>query len=286
MTTLSALPLPKSKLRRYSRAIGIRLVVAAAILFLAQDKIILRPDVSGSSASVLSQPGWATEWVEHGEYLGKVYSSTPAPSATIMVYHGNAGCINDREPLAQTLTSMGFRVVLVEYPGFGEHKGWGTMSGALATSQEAFERAAKKWSVPVYVLGESFGAGVAAQVAKAHRGQVAGVLLFTPWDSLYSVVNAKFLGVPVGLLLKHRFDSAAGLRDYGGKVELVGATQDTLIPVVHARALAKALPGATYTELPGAGHNTWFYELSRRDWERLLSGLGAHPTSNYTKTQK
>lgn len=283
MTASSPSPAPKSKLRRYSRAIGIRLVVAAVILFLAQDKIILRPDVSGSSASVLSQPGWATAWVVDGELIGKVYAPTQAPSATVMVYHGNAGSTQDREPLAQTLTSMGFRVVLVEYPGFGERKGWGTMAGALAASTDAFDRAAKKWSGPVYVLGESFGAGVAAQVTKKHHDQVAGVLLFTPWDSLYNVVNAKFLGVPVGLLLKQRFDSAEGLRDYRGKVELVGASQDTLIPVVHARALAKALPAATYTELLGAGHNTWFYELSRRDWERLMTNLGAHPISNYTK---
>lgn len=283
MTAFSPSPTPKSKLRRYSRAIGIRLAVAIAVLFLAQDKLVLRPDVGGSSASLLSQPGWATAWVEHGEFLGKVYASTPAPSGTVMVYHGNAGSISDREPLAQTLTSMGFRVVLVEYPGFGERKGWGTMAGALDASADAFDRAAKKWSGPVYVLGESFGAGVAAQVTKTHHDQVAGVLIFTPWDSLYKVVNAKFLGVPVGLLLKHRFDSAEGLRDYRGKVELVGAAQDAVIPVVHARALAKALPGAAYTELPGAGHNTWFYELSRRDWERLMTNLGAHPISNYTK---
>jgi pimeloyl-ACP methyl ester carboxylesterase len=283
MSSLTPLPLPKSRLRRYSRAISIRLAVACAILFLAQDKIILRPDVGGSAATVLSQPGWATPWVEDGELLGNVYASTPAPTATVMVYHGNAGTIQNDEPLAQTLTSMGFRVVLVEYPGFGERKGWATMSAARNAAQDAFDRAAKKWPAPVYVLGVSFGAGMAAQVVKARPDQVAGVLLFTPWDSLYSLVNGKFLGAPVGLLLKNRFDSAEGLRNYRGKVELVGAGKDELIPVVHARALAKALPGAAYTELPGAGHNTWFYELSRRDWEKLMTNLGAHPAPSYRK---
>jgi pimeloyl-ACP methyl ester carboxylesterase len=254
------------------------LAVAIAGLFLAQDKIILRPDIGRSRPPMPAQAGWATQWVENGELLGKVYASTPKLSATVLVFHGNAGNIHAREPLALTLTSMGFRVVLVEYPGFGEREGWGTMSEALTASQDAFERTAKKWPGPVYLVGESIGAGVAAQVAKAHPDRVAGVLLFTPWDSLYNLVNAKFSGVPVGLLLKKHFDSAEGLRNYRGNVELVGAGKDVVIPAMHAQALAKSLPGAAYTELPGAGHNTWFSALSRRDWERLMTSLGAHPT--------
>lgn len=267
----------KSRIHRYTKAVAIRLAACCAVLFILQDKLILRPEIGGKSAVLVTQANWSKPWIENGQYLGRTYSSEPSPKSTILLYHGNAGSIADREPLAQTLTSLGVRVVLVEYPGFGQREGWATMSNALAASKEAFDLAKKRWPGPVFIAGESFGAGMAAQVAGHGKQNVAGVLLFTPWDSLYNVANGKFMQVPVGLLLRHRLDSVFALKDFKGKVQLVAAGADELIPVVHARALAKAIPGAAYLELPNAGHNTWAYELSPRDWQRLLVQLGAIP---------
>ena len=265
----------KSRVRAYSKAIAIRLVVCCAVLFVLQDQLILRPGHTGSSPSMITQANWSKPWMDGGELRGRVYSSQPSPPATVVLYHGNAGSIADREPLAQMLTNLGFRVVLVEYPGFGERGGWVSLSNTLEASIADFDLVKKEWQGPVYVVGESFGAGIAAQVAQHRPHQVAGLLLITPWDSLYDLVNQKFAGVPVGLLLKHHFDTVAALKVFEGPVQLVGAEKDTVIPVEHARTLARATPRALYREMTGAEHNTWPYDLTQRDWQTLMVGIGA-----------
>ena len=42
---------------------------------------------------------------------------------TIIVFHGNAGTAADRDYYLSALGSMGYRVILAEYPGYGGRKG-------------------------------------------------------------------------------------------------------------------------------------------------------------------
>lgn len=272
---MSSLPTyQKSRLRRFSRAIGTRLVMATAVLFIAQDKILLRPGLGGDVPGVsVTRAGWSADWLEDGGFRGKVYSAAGEAQGTVMVFHGNAGTINDREKLAQQFTNRGLRVILAEYPGFGEREGWATVSAALAAGMDDFTHAQKRWSGPYYVAGESFGAGIAAQVASRNPTTIHGVLLFTPWDSLKNVVDEKFFGVPVGWLLRKHLDSKQALEAYPGNIGIVAAGADSLIPVSHAQELAKSLPRAVYRELPGAGHNTWPMELTRLDWDQLMAQM-------------
>lgn len=46
---------------------------------------------------------------------------------------------------------------------------------------------------------------------------------------------------------------------------------DPIFPVVHGRALAKAVPGAAYVELPGGGH-----ELHEAEWPRIIGAVAGH----------
>lgn len=259
---------------RLARAIAVRLAVVSAVLFVAQDRLILHPGPADERNQVtVTRPGWASDWAQDGRFLGKVYSPEHAAKGTMLVYHGNAGTIDDRERLAQELTSRGWRAVLVEYPGFGNREGWATVNGAVSAGSTDFAYAQRQWPGPIYLVGESFGAGVAAHVAGQNPAAVKGVLLFTPWDSLRNVVDAKFRGIPVGLLLHRQMDSASDLSHFPGLVSIVAAEADTLIPVAHARALAKSLPAARYRELHDAEHNTWPAYLTRTDWDNLLDEL-------------
>lgn len=256
------------------RALLVVLVLAGlflAALFFMQDKLILFPQPGGGT-SASSRAGWSVPWVEDGEFLGKSYQLSDAVRGTVLVYHGNAGTIEHREALAQVLAERGLRVVLVEYPGYGQRAGTATLSSALQASLDAFRRARARWDGPMFALGESLGAGMAAQVARAHPREVAGVALITPWNSLYRLVNSKFYSLPVGLVLRQRLDTAAALREYQGKVAIIAAQHDTLIPPEHARALAGAVPHAAYLEVADAGHNEWLYRMSDADWDRVVAG--------------
>lgn len=122
----------------------------------------------------------------------------------------------------------------------------------------------------MYLMGESLGAALSAQVAAADPEKFAGIVLFTPWKSLATLVNEKFAHIPLSLLLRERLDTAAALDAYTGHVVIVGAGNDTIIPPGHARALADANKKRHYFELQDAGHNDWYDALQAGQWDRLL----------------
>lgn len=244
-----------------------------ALIYFWQSSLILLPGVGGSGVDLLSQCGRGSSvWQVDGRYRGKVCEPAGAAKGTVIIYHGNAGTIDDRAYLAAKLTERGFRAVLPEYPGYGQREGKATINKVLAASLEDAELALATWPSPVYVLGESFGAGVAGEVARKHGDRIAGIILFTPWDSLANVVNAMF-PVPLSFLLQQRFDTVAALSGYPGKKVLVAAGQDEVLSVKHARALAQAVPSAAYLELEGAGHNDWPMHMDDRHWDWVIGAL-------------
>jgi len=62
--------------------------------------------------------------------------------------------------------------------------------------------------------------------------------------------------LPIGLMLFERWDNIATLCAYQGGVDIYGATEDILILIQHAKALADALKGSHFQGIPG-GHNEW-----------------------------
>ncbi|HEY0845860.1 MAG TPA: alpha/beta fold hydrolase [Noviherbaspirillum sp.] len=260
-------------MRTLSFIIAMSAIAAGIFLVLVyywQSSMILLPGIQGGSSDVLAQCGPGSKaWRKGDRYLGKVCEPSGEAQGTIVVYHGNAGTVDDRAFLASELTARGFRVVLAEYPGFGAREGSATIRQVLDASLDDFEVAQATWPAPLYILGESFGTGIAAVIAKRHPDNVAGLLLITPWDSLANVVNALF-PLPLAFLLYERFDNVAALSAYRGNVVIVAAGRDEVLPVRHARALAKATPSAAYIELPHAGHNDWPAHLSESDWRRMI----------------
>jgi uncharacterized protein len=247
-----------------------------ASLYLWQSILILLPGTGGTGTNLLAHcAAGSAEWMEGGKYHGKVCEpSGPARGArgTVIIYHGNAGTVDDRAALAMALTARGFRVVLSEYPGFGKREGHATIRNVLAASLDDFELARTKWPGSIYVLGESFGTGIAAEVIRKHPEKAAGIVLFTPWDSLANVVNAMF-GVPLAFLLHERFDSVEALSHYRGNVVIVAAERDEVLSVTHARALSKAITTPAYLELRGAGHNDWPSFMTQADWDWMVDSL-------------
>ena len=61
---------------------------------------------------------------------------------------------------------------------------------------------------------------------------------------------------PEWTLLRDRWDNIESLKDYAGPVDIFGAARDEIIPVAHAKALAKQVPKARFTQIT-AGHNDW-----------------------------
>jgi pimeloyl-ACP methyl ester carboxylesterase len=115
------------------------------------------------------------------------------------------------------------------------------------------------WSVvgvAVVVMGRSLGSGVAVQLAAARP--IERLVLVTPFDSLVNVAREYFRWLPVGLLLRDRFDSVQWAAQVSAPVRVVIAADDEIIPRARAEALVKAFPASQVSVevVPGVGHNT------------------------------
>jgi alpha-beta hydrolase superfamily lysophospholipase len=252
-------------------------VVALLALYFMQDRMLLpaSPDVAGSLTGRHALYD-VESWRVNGDYAG--YVVTPAvsePRGTFMVFHGNEETAENKLRVAAIFAHDGYRVVLVEYPGQGNRPGKRTMLAALAASREALGAAREQWRGSLYVVGESLGAGMAAQAVNGQEKAVAGVVLITPWDSLASVASTKYPIFPVRWMLHDPFDSVAALAHYDGPLVVVGAQQDTLIPIVHAKRLASTHPGTHLMLLPDANHEDWFGSMNDAHWRQVLQWMQA-----------
>ncbi|SAK78211.1 Alpha/beta hydrolase family protein [Caballeronia catudaia] len=267
-------------MRLLSYVLGLVLAMylcAILALFLMQDRMLLPSTPDAADLRSLPHAGEDIElWKAHGEYAGYIVAPVERRArGTFIVYHGNAESAETKLPLADVFVRNGYRVVVVEYPGHGNRAGARTMKAALTASREALAGALAQWGGPVFLVGESLGAGMASQVTKGNETAVAGVVLITPWDSLAEVAAEKYPFLPVRWLLHDPFDSVAALSHFDGPLVIVGAQQDTLIPVLHARRLVSEHKHSHLLVLPTADHDNWFRLMRVSDWREILALLRA-----------
>jgi pimeloyl-ACP methyl ester carboxylesterase len=132
--------------------------------------------------------------------------------------------------------------------------------------------ASEKYGGPLFLLGESLGCGVAAAVAGVTPVKIDGVVLITPWDTLASIARAKFPFLPVRLFLTDRYDNIGNLRTFKGRIAVVGAGRDEVIPLAHARKLYDSLAGSARRMwiMQGAGHNDWPMHVNSTWWMEIM----------------
>lgn len=203
-----------------------------------------------------------------------------AAHATCIVWHGNAGSARQRDYLTGSLLQVGLRVVVAEYPGYGARPRGSLRETALIDEARGLTREVQRhFAGPVLLLGESLGAALAAAVAGDPSLTTTGVVLITPWHNLAAVARHHYPWLPVGLLLRDRFDNAAALQGYRGPLVVVVAAADEIIPAAEGRRLfeALAMPRKRLVELPAARHNDWSERLTPDDWRDWLRFAGASP---------
>ena len=190
---------------------------------------------------------------------------------TVVVFHGNAGTAADRVYYVQALAALGYRVILAEYPKYGRREGVLGEESFVADARESVRLANEKYGGPLYLLGESIGCGVAAGVARDLSLRIDGLLLITPWDKLATVAKTHFPWLPVSLFLKDRYDNVENLKSFRGRIAVVGAELDDIVPIRHARALYQSLSGdRKMWTIKGAGHNDWLMFIDKGTWREYM----------------
>ncbi|CAM2856390.1 alpha/beta hydrolase [Rariglobus hedericola] len=195
-----------------------------------------------------------TEWKVDGALAG--YARLVAqPRAIWLITHGNGGQAADRTYIIDNLPAD-TSVYVLEYPGYGLRPGKPSMKSINAAALSAYEALrALHPGLPLNVFGESLGSGPASYLCSLPVPPDA-LVLAVPYDNLLSVAKESISFLPVGLLMRDKWDNVKTLSAYKNPVTIFGALHDTIIRVTHARALAKTIPHVRYIELP-CGHNEW-----------------------------
>lgn len=256
-------------------AAALALLALLGGLVLLQDRLLYFPE-QPPLARVLAEarghglaawPG-AGESEETGEYRGLLAEPDTPPRATLLLFHGNAGHAGQRYWYARQLTQRGLRVILAEYPGYGPRPGEPGEKALVQDARETLALARKQFPGPFILAGESLGAAVAA--ACAGHTPVEGLLMITPWDRLQSIARHHYPWLPVGWLLRDRYDSVANLAGFNGRVAVLLAQEDRIVPAKYGQALFAGLAGnKRLWLLPAADHNDWWLHTDQ-EWGREI----------------
>ncbi len=188
----------------------------------------------------------------HGWFVKKDLSGE---SPLIIYYGGNAEEVSvnlsdlDRMPRASFL--------FVNYRGYGNSQGKPTEENLVNDALFVFDTFVKREGVDpnnIILMGRSLGSGVAIQIAAKRK--IGGIILVTPFDSLVNVAKSHYPFFPVGLAVKHRFDSIKYASEIRSPTLALMGTSDRVIPNKHSKKLVEAWVGSiTVTSIEGAGHN-------------------------------
>jgi uncharacterized protein len=196
----------------------------------------------------------------------------------ILVFHGNAGSALDRVYYLAALGGPTREVVLFEYPGYGARPGKPGQPVLVNAALAAVERLHAEGDGPVWLLGESLGSGVAAQVAAREPAAVSGLILVTPVARMAEVAASHYPWLPVRALLRDRWDNLTALRAYHGPVVILVAGRDEVVGAPQGRRLAQSLsPAPRVFEQPEAGHNSVDVSPGADPWPQIRAIVDTTP---------
>jgi uncharacterized protein len=222
-------------------------LVLVTVVYFRQRSLLFFPAHAAPSSRL-------APWSDGNRTIGYCREVPNAQTVWLMM-HGNAGQAAERDYVLGRMSDQDSLYVL-EYPGYGSREGNPSMDSMNQAASEAYQLLrTRNQNAQVCVLGESIGSGPACALV---REKVAPdkIVLVVPFDSLASVASRRFYFLPVRLMLRDNWDNVETLRHYTGPVEIFGAIADTIIPIEHAKALAKQIPGAHFVAISG-GHNDW-----------------------------
>jgi len=245
---------------RLVKAVLVAYFVALAILFVLQRQLLFPagkepPSLERAGLAGLMEPVKFT--TADGLTLLAWYRRPPHDAAPlILLFHGNAGTVENRAVKARTYIDAGFGLLLVEYRGYGGNPGSPNEAGLYADGRAALAFAAAQGIAPGHIVlyAESLGTGVAVQMATEQR--VAALVLEAPYTSIADVAQSAFPLFPVQWLVRDRFDSVKKIAHIGVPLFAIHGERDQTIPVQFGKALFAAASEPKEAKwLPGAGHN-------------------------------
>jgi hypothetical protein len=173
---------------------------------------------------------------------------------TLLVFHGNAGHRGYRLEWLKDLHGLGLGISIIDYRGYGGSEGSPTETGLYLDAEAALKWLEARGAGKIVYLGESLGCAVAVEMALRHPPQA--MVLQSGFLSAADIAKSVYPFLPVGLLMKDRYDHSGKAGEVACAVLVLHGSADSLIPCRQGRALFEALPEPKeWLAIQGGGHN-------------------------------
>ena len=237
--------------------VGVALLLGVPLAaYLLQDKLIFLPQaISDAQREAIAarhrEVANVFLQVADGPRLHAWHLKGAADAPLVLYFGGNAEEVSWLlEELPRHATGAAW--LLMDYRGYGSSGGAPSERALHADALAWYDRYAQD-GTRIFVFGRSLGSGVAVRLAAERR--VDRLVLVTPFDSMVELGRRHYPFLPVGLLLKHRFDSLSYAPQLDAPLLCIVASHDDIIPPHHAKRLYDTWRGAKRWLALGAGHN-------------------------------
>jgi alpha-beta hydrolase superfamily lysophospholipase len=235
----------KTRMLRWLRWIFAFYVLVGLLFFLFQDQLLFHPERVHPTDDYeiayphrpLSIPINEIDTLHLIEFLP---DSTTARKGVVLYFHGNRKHIGYYADQTPAMTKAGYRVLMIDYPGYGKSSGKLTEAKLYEWSEIVYRIAHKQHSADsILIYGKSLGTGVATRLASIRACK--GLILETPYYDLPSVA-ARFLPIyPTRWMMNYSFSLHTYLSEVKAPVFIFHGTEDEVIGIKQAKRLQQKL---------------------------------------------
>ncbi|KFA46669.1 hypothetical protein S40293_09560 [Stachybotrys chartarum IBT 40293] len=252
--------------------------VLTSLLYFKQKALIYPSHIPPNSRTELPQPSQYgikdfEELViptDDGEKLSAFFIRSARggrnANVTILMFHGNAGNIGHRLPIARMLINyVGCNVLMLEYRGYGASTGAPDESGLNMDAQTGLNylrQRAETRDHRFIIYGQSLGGAVSVKLVSKNQdaGDIAGLILENTFLSMRKLIPSVLPPAKYLAILCHQVWSTESILPNIKKVPVLflSGLQDEIVPPHHMRQLYDicVAPGKRWKPLPGGDHNS------------------------------
>lgn len=256
----------------WAAVIGFALVTA--VLYFAQSALVYHPtrEIAGTPTDLGFEHEEVTLTTADGVELSGWYVPARRQSAVVLLCHGNGGNISDRLDLIATYQLLELGALVFDYRGFGMSAGSPDEEGTYEDARTAWRYLVDEQEIApadIVIHGRSLGGAIAARLATEQ--QPGGLILDSAFTSLLDLGQELYPFLPVRLLGKYRYPTAAYLADVAAPVLVLHSPDDEIVPYRHGQDLYEAArEPKRFVRLAG-GHNDSFLVSARVYGEAIAS---------------
>ena len=168
--------------------------------------------------------------VDNINLLGWFHKKDLKKFKTIVYFHGNAGKLENRIHKLNHFKDMDVNFLIISWRGFSGNSGKPSEQGLYKDGTSAIDWLKSKGLAEedIIVYGESLGTGIATQVVQ--NKNFAGLILETPFTSMVDAAKNIYPYIPIGLLLKDKYENDKKIKNINIPVLVMHGEADQIVP--------------------------------------------------------